>query len=205
MGANAPLPHPFPLCPTTPPPAVLSFPQIPEEAEARSCCIQAGKCYSSPWALPLWLGRMGPACLSLKSDTLCLPSPSLEHRWEGAALLPDPQLLLCCFPFAASPLLQPLASPLHKTQLTAWLVPAPPRPFLSGFVISYSRQGRDGRRGGGIRLGASSHNLCLTNLPPEGLQGAPPAPAPPHPSLSPPAAGTRRGMAARWGGGRERD
>lgn len=86
------------------------------------------------------------------------------------------------------------------------LIASLPRAFLSGFtVISHHRQRRDGARGGGVQLGASSHNLCLTNLPPEGLWGATPAPASPHPSSTPSAPGTGRGMAARGGGRGERD
>jgi len=131
-----------------------------------------------------------------------LPPPAVSGALVGSGCLaPKPPGF---FP-AASPLPQPLASPLHETRLAAGLVPAPPRAFPSGFIVtSRTRQGRDGGRGGGVRLCASSHNLCLTNLPPEGLRGAAPTPASPHPSSSPSAPSTQRWMAVSWGGGRER-
>lgn len=174
------------------------------------CCIQAGEHYSSPSAQ--LLGMLGVAgqdaaspmsagtsrlnlCLRHTASPRCLRSTS----GKGVTCSQAPGFLPCCLALAAAACLTPILNPRLVS-------PPPPRAFLSGFiVISHTRQGRDGKRGGGIQLGASSHNLCLTNLPPRGLRGAPSIPASPHPSSIPLAPRTLRRMAAKRGGGRERD
>jgi len=151
-GANAPFPHPFPSSHYLLP-ALLSFPRVPKEDEARSCCVGAGKRDSSRRAQPLW-GRTQPArCrhLSLKSQrqTCCLPLLSLEHWWEVGALPPSPPVS------SPLPLLCRSRSP-HPYTKPGWqrgsslllLVPFPPG------LLSPAVPGRGGMEGGEEAFGS---------------------------------------------------
>lgn len=200
--------HPFPVAQLPPNSTPEVFPESPRKQTMACAAFRQGSVTAAPvlscWGCLVWLGRMQPAhgrhlLLKSLSQTHCFPASSPEHQWEGVPCSQAPCFVPCCLVLAAATRLTPIQNPRLVS-------PPPPRAFLSGFiVISHSRQRRDGGRGGGVLLGASSHNLCLTNLPARGLRGAPPTPASPHPSSIPLALCTLRRMAGSGGGGRERD
>lgn len=107
-------------------------------------------------------------------------APWVIPYWGG--VLPSPQVVPCCLPIAAA------QNPGFS-------------PFLSLGVHCHPPEQRGaGGRGGSAHLGAFSPNLCMTNPPPGGLRGAPPAPASPRiPPRAPLAAAAGGGMAARAG------